>query len=297
MHNHYTTDRLELDSITLEDAEFILALVNTAGWLRFIGDRKIRTAEDARVYIQKIIEKPDQHYWVARLREENIPVGIITFLKRDYLEHYDIGFAFLPEYAGKGYAYEAAASVLYDVINDPTHKIILATTVKENSSSIKLLEKLGLRFEQEIRVDEEPLSVYGASTDKLMLDKLTKDFYSLFTNAKGKPLALERISDMCYAEASIVKYSEGKAEFFSVATFVSPRKVILSDGTLTEFEEYEVFEETSVSGHVAQRLSRYRKNGCLNGAYFERGGSKLFQYARADSGWKISSIIWEDEKY
>ena len=166
MRTHYTTDRLLLDSLTSDDAEFILELVNTAGWLRFIGDRNIRTVDDARAYVQRILDNPHQQYRVARLRGENTPIGVITLIKKDYLEHHDIGFAFLPEYAGKGYAYEAAVSVLKDVINDPAHSTILATTVKDNSSSIKLLEKLGLRFEKEIKVADMQLFVYAVSRDK-----------------------------------------------------------------------------------------------------------------------------------
>ena len=161
MQNKYTTARLVLDNVAPVDAEFILRLVNTAGWLRFIGDRNIRTAEDARAYVQKILDSPHQHYWVVRLREENIPAGIITLLKRDYLEHHDIGFAFLPEYGGKGYAYEAAVAVLDDTINDPAHNAILAITMADNSSSIKLLKQLGLRFEREMTVGEEVLLVHG----------------------------------------------------------------------------------------------------------------------------------------
>ena len=161
MQNKYTTARLVLDNVAPGDAEFILRLVNTAGWLRFIGDRNIRTPEDARAYVQKILDSPHQHYWVVRLREENIPAGIITLLKRDYLEHHDIGFAFLPEYGGKGYAYEAAVAVLDDTINEPAHNAILAITMADNSSSIKLLKQLGLRFEREMTVGEEVLLVHG----------------------------------------------------------------------------------------------------------------------------------------
>ena len=161
MQNKYTTARLVLDNVAPGDAEFILRLVNTAGWLMFIGDRNIRTPEDALAYVQKILDSPHQHYWVVRLREENIPAGIITLLKRDYLEHHDIGFAFLPEYGGKGYAYEAAVAVLDDTINDPAHNAILAITMADNSSSIKLLKQLGLRFEREMTVGEEVLLVHG----------------------------------------------------------------------------------------------------------------------------------------
>lgn len=96
-------------------------------------------------------------------------MGIITFIKRDYLDHYDIGFAFLSKYTGKGYAYEATIAILKDVVKSPTHTHILATTVKGNVSSIKLLEKLGLRFDREITREGDLLAVYSVVVDKLFL--------------------------------------------------------------------------------------------------------------------------------
>jgi hypothetical protein len=232
---------------------------------------------------------------VVHLRETVTAIGIVTFIKRDYLEHFDIGFAFLPEHANNGYAYEAATAVLQDVMNDPYHKNILATTIKENKSSIKLLEKLGLSFEKEIQHGNDTLSVYAVSIDKLQLNGLTKAFYGLFTNSKQMVPALDNIHDLCFPKASIIKKSEGKEEFFTLETFIEPRRIILSDGTLTEFEEMEVSEETRITGDLAQRYSKYRKSGILNGDHFEGGGTKLFQFVRSADGWKISSVIWEDD--
>ena len=166
MQSQITTPRLELNKLTIEDAEFTQVLVNSEEWIRFIGERNIKSKEDAEKYTLKIIETPNIIYWVVRLKEEGTPIGIITFIKRDYLAHHDIGFAFLSEYGKNGYAYEAANAVLKYITKDPNHKNILATTIKENTSSINLLEKLGLRFLEEIEVEKDLLMIYSINADK-----------------------------------------------------------------------------------------------------------------------------------
>jgi ribosomal-protein-alanine N-acetyltransferase len=135
-------------------------LVNSEGWLEFIGDRNVHSLDDALEYIRRILKTPDFTYWVVRIRETNTPIGIISFLKRTYLEHFDIGFAFVPESNGQGYAYEAAKGVLAIVGKEPRFRKIVATTLPTNVSSIKLLKKLGLRFENEIQVGAERVHLY-----------------------------------------------------------------------------------------------------------------------------------------
>jgi Acetyltransferases, including N-acetylases of ribosomal proteins len=107
MQNHISTNRLLLDILTLEDYQFIIQLLNTKGWIEFIGDRNVHSKDEAIAYINKILDSPTINYWVVRIKSENLPIGIVSFLKRDYLENFDIGFAFLPEFTGNGYAYEA----------------------------------------------------------------------------------------------------------------------------------------------------------------------------------------------
>jgi [ribosomal protein S5]-alanine N-acetyltransferase len=160
MQTNYTTQRLLLDELKLNDAEFIMELVNTPEWIKFIGERNINSKEEAITYIQKIISNPDINYRVVRIKEDKTPIGIITLIRRDYLEHHDIGFAFLASFGKKGYAYEAAATVLHDIIKDPAHAQVLATTIKENTNSIQLLEKLGFKFSNEIKRENEILLVY-----------------------------------------------------------------------------------------------------------------------------------------
>lgn len=163
MQEGYRTARLLLDRLTADDNSFVKELVNTPGWLRFIGDRQVHTPDDAAKYIEKIMSNPAIIYWIVRLSESREPVGVVTFIQRDYLDHPDIGFAFLPQHAGKGYAHEAAQVVLDAALADPAYPQVLATTLKDNTSSIRLLEKLGLRWKEEISRDGELLSVYEIS--------------------------------------------------------------------------------------------------------------------------------------
>jgi [ribosomal protein S5]-alanine N-acetyltransferase len=161
MQSNYITDRLVLTPLSLADSDFIYNLVNTPEWIKFIGDRNIKTQADANIYVEKIINNPKVNYWVVQLISTKISIGIITFIKRDYLEFHDIGFAFLPQYTKMGYAFEASKVVLYDSINNNNHQQILATTVKENTHSINLLQKLGFCFNKEIKNGNDLLSVYS----------------------------------------------------------------------------------------------------------------------------------------
>ena len=160
MIEQLVTPRLTMQILDDKDAAFIRNLVNTEGWIKFIGDRKIHSDDEAINYIHRIKNTPDFTYWVVRLRETMVPIGIISFLKRIYLDHFDIGFAFLPEFNGQGYAYEAALEVMTKLRKQRGHTTILATTISANASSIKLLGKLGFHFEKEIQLENEKIDVY-----------------------------------------------------------------------------------------------------------------------------------------
>lgn len=179
------TGRLSIAPLTTGDAIFIRELVNTEGWLTFIGQRNVHTAADAVHYIQAILDNPRVMYRVARLQPGGIPVGVITFIKRDYLDHHDIGFAFLPQFAGKGYAYEASNAVLQHILETEQHSHIQATTIPDNHHSIRLLEKLGLQWERALERDGEALAVYGASTEMLTSRHMIAPSYTARTGATG----------------------------------------------------------------------------------------------------------------
>ena len=165
------TDRLLIQPITTEDESFIYELVNTEGWIRFIGDKNVHSLTDARAYIQRILDNRDILYWVVRLKENGEKIGLVTFIKRTYLEHHDIGFAFLPRYGKQGYAHEATNAVLGHLVRQQQLPFIFATTLPDNSNSILLLEKLGLVFQKELPVENQTLHLYGAPADKLNIKK------------------------------------------------------------------------------------------------------------------------------
>jgi len=134
------------------DAPFILELLNDPAFLRFIGDKGVRTLDDARRYIA---EGPAASYTrfgfgldVVRLQSDGTPIGICGFLKRDGLPEPEIGFAYLAPYCGHGYGYEAADACLSHAGTVLGLPRLLAITSPENAASIHLLEKLGFGFER-----------------------------------------------------------------------------------------------------------------------------------------------------
>ena len=168
--NVLETDRLTLRRLTAEDAEFILGLLNQPSFLRFIGDRGVRTLDDARAYI---LNGPVAMYarhgvglYLTALKEGGAPIGLCGLIKRETLEDIDIGFAFLPEFWGRGYAVEAAAAVLAHGRDDLGLRRIVAITAQDNQSSIRLLEKIGLTFERLIRLSEEGPEINLFAWDK-----------------------------------------------------------------------------------------------------------------------------------
>ena len=160
IQNAILTDRLLLKKLREDDDDFIVTLVNTEGWIENIGDRNIHSKNEAIEYINKILWTENFFYWVVRTKDDHRPIGIISLIKRSYLDHFDIGFAFLPQYNNYGYAYEAAKAVLLMISKLTEFKIVLATTLFSNKSSIKLLTKLGFRYERENETENEKMHIY-----------------------------------------------------------------------------------------------------------------------------------------
>lgn len=165
MPDQISSPRLQLQLLRPDDHAFMRILVNTPGWIRFIGDRNVHSEADARAYVERIRNTPNLYYWVARLLDEETPIGVVSFLKRDYLPHFDIGFAFLPEYQGQGYATEGAQAVLDMVSGQPECQPVLATLLPDNVSSIKVLERLGLRFERTLEAGGDVLHIYSTAVE------------------------------------------------------------------------------------------------------------------------------------
>lgn len=152
------TSRLKIRPLRLEDANFILALLNGEGWLKFIGDRKVKSLDDARKYIKRIQEKPHFSYSVMELLDSQKAIGVVSLLLRDGEEIPDFGFALLPEYEGQGYAFEASSSYLSIV--KKSFERVCAITLPGNVKSVTLLRKLGFNYLETRRKGEEVLAYY-----------------------------------------------------------------------------------------------------------------------------------------
>jgi RimJ/RimL family protein N-acetyltransferase len=148
------TERLTLRQFNTNDTYFIIELLNSPGWLEFIGDRNIKNEEQAKSYLENgpIKSYKDNGFGLSmvELKEDRNPIGMCGILKRDGMEHPEIGFAFLPEFMGHGYAVEIAKATLAFAASKLMLPVILAITVPNNKASIKLLEKIGLSFSKVI---------------------------------------------------------------------------------------------------------------------------------------------------
>jgi RimJ/RimL family protein N-acetyltransferase len=165
--NLLETERLRLRQLSLDDAAFILELLNQPSYVRFIGDRGVRTADDAERYIA---QGPMESYrrfgfglWMVEMKEGHLPVGLCGLIRREELDDIDIGFAFPPQFWGQGFATEAARAVMAYGRETLKLKRIVAIVSPDNERSIKLLEKLGLEFERLMKwpADGSELRVYA----------------------------------------------------------------------------------------------------------------------------------------
>lgn len=162
------TARLTLSHLTGDEAAFIFRLMNSPGWLKFIGDRGIRTLDDAGNYIRNnTIRSYSENgfgMYLVQTNADMVPIGVCGLVKRSFLEHADIGFAFLPEYSGYGYAYESASAVLKYAGDILGLKKLVAIVSPGNQNSIRLLGKLGMRREKDIQWPGEELPLFQFST-------------------------------------------------------------------------------------------------------------------------------------
>lgn len=161
MSTLFDTPRLRIRMMTPEDAPFILELFNSPNWQRFLGDRKVRTNEDARMYITDVYLKnyADNGFGAAlvTLKESGEPIGVCGLFQRPFLSVPDLGYAILPAFEGKGYALEAARGTVAFV--KPRQAELRAIVSNENTRSVRLLEKLGFRYIEQITIPGEDRSV------------------------------------------------------------------------------------------------------------------------------------------
>src|SRR5215212_6159877 len=137
------TERLRLRRLVLDDAPFILRLLNDPSWLQFIGDKGVRTEDGARAYLAlgpiDMYARLGFGLYLVELRDGNVAIGICGLIKRESLADVDIGFAYLPQFRGKGYAYEAAVAVMAHAKRDHSIHRLVAITAPGNEKSMQLL--------------------------------------------------------------------------------------------------------------------------------------------------------------
>lgn len=169
---HYAgveTERLRLRMITLQDAAFIQRLYSSEDFLRYIGDKEINDTEKAVEYIENNILKMHEEKGVCLLmveiKETSTPIGICGLIKRDTLESHDIGYGFVPEFYGQGFAQEAAEAIIEQVKQNADIDHLVAITTSDNIRSIALLTKLGFVFErvEDVISESVNLNLYGFS--------------------------------------------------------------------------------------------------------------------------------------
>ena len=153
------TERMLLTELSDDDAGFILRLVNEPSFLRYIGDRGVRTLDDARRYISQgpVASYATHGYGLLRmgLKPDRTPIGMCGVLRRDTLPEPDLGFSMLPAWWSKGYALEAAAAVMQHARASAGVGRVLAITNVDNDPSIRLLGRLGFRFEKLVRLGDD----------------------------------------------------------------------------------------------------------------------------------------------
>ncbi|MCX7548485.1 GNAT family N-acetyltransferase [Xanthomarina sp. F1114] len=162
------TNRLLISKFTEKDAPFFLELVNTPNWIKYIGDRDVKTIDAAKSYLKEgtIKSYSDFGFGFYKLllkEDKGKAIGTCGLVKRDQLEHVDMGFAMLPAYEGQGYGFEASEEILKLAKNQFHLEKILAITLPSNNKSVKLLEKLGLSFEKRVKPfdDDEELLLFA----------------------------------------------------------------------------------------------------------------------------------------
>ena len=153
------TERLIISELTSENAPFFFELVNDPAWIKYIGDKEINTISDAKDYLEsKIIPSYELNgfgFYLVSLKKNNSPIGITGLVDRKGLDGIDVGFAFLESYRGQGFAYESTLTLLEFAKQTLGIDPIVAITDLENSKSIQLLERLGLKFKKIIQLPDD----------------------------------------------------------------------------------------------------------------------------------------------
>ena len=171
--NILETERLILRRFTLDDTAFILELLNTEGWIKYIGEKNVKTIDQAREYLEngplKSYRNNGFGLALVELKVDHVPIGMCGLISRNYLDHLDVGFAFLPNHTGHGYAFEIVKKTVEHAFVEFREEKVFAITLPRNYSSIKLLTKVGFQYNKNFITPDtnEELCLYSITREDL----------------------------------------------------------------------------------------------------------------------------------
>ncbi|MFF2701143.1 GNAT family N-acetyltransferase [Streptomyces cyaneofuscatus] len=225
----------------------------------------------------------------------------------------EVGCWLEPAGEGQGLAARACRALIDRAFSHHGMSRVEGRAASGNAPGIALARRLGMRRDgvlrrhsvhQGGRRDIEVWSVLaeewpatGGTSEAAVraeLDRLMGVFVGAFTNTGGRRPDLGVIRDVFVPEGRIIANVGDEPVIHDLDGFIAPRQKMLTDGTLTEFSEWEVAERTEVFGSIAHRFSEYRKSGYHRGEWFEGGGHKTTQFLRTPAGWRMSSLAWDD---
>ena len=169
--NLLETERLILRRFTLDDTQFIIDLLNTEGWIKYIGEKNVKTTDHARTYLEngplKSYRNNGFGLALVELKENHAPIGMCGLINREYLDHLDVGFAFLPNHTGHGYAFEIVKKTVEHALGELKQEILFAITLPLNRPSIKLLSKIGFKYDKNFITPDtdEELCLYSITCE------------------------------------------------------------------------------------------------------------------------------------
>jgi RimJ/RimL family protein N-acetyltransferase len=300
------TERLSLRWARPEDAEFICELLNEPSWLANIGDRGVRTPDDARVWIEERLLgncwRQGFGFWVVERTADGALLGICGLVLRDGLPNVDVGYALLPRFWGAGYAREAAAASLRYGADVLGLTRLLAITSAANAASARVLEAIGMHFEglQQLPDYAEPSRLFGWTAvaaapldDRAQIELLLQKFSNALSNRHGLA-TLAALPHWLLPQASLTRGSAAGLSSVSLQGFMTQRAHLLMGERLLGFEEQTVEQRIEVFGRVAQAWLRYRRSGQMDGTQISGEGFKSLQLLKTEAGWKIASLAWQD---